>query len=151
LEVGAGGSSIFNSGDFGVDAGLNKDAGCFEIGICWGTWLVNDGHGVSEAAEFVDSINSNIKSGSAPNSCVGLQMWGGNNGAGFQGTLNDGGGRSFMTSLASEFGGVNLTTIAKRAGGISPTPGPPSPAPTPGTAPNVYVNVRQRLYQSNND
>jgi hypothetical protein len=151
LEVGAGGSSIFNSGDFGVDAGLNKDAGCFEIGICWGTWLVNQGYGASVAAEFVDSINSNIKSGSAPNSCVGLQMWGGNNGAGFQGTLNDGGGRSFMTSLASEFGGVNLTTIAKRAGGISPTPGPPSPAPTPGTAPNVYVNVRQRLYQSNND
>ena len=150
LEVGSGGTAVFDSGDFGVDAGLNKDAGCFEIGICWGTWLNGDGHGVSEAAEFVDSINSNIKSGSAPNSCVGLQMWGGNNGAGFQGTLSDGGGAGFMTSLASEFGGINLTTIAKRAGGATPTPGPPTPGPGPisNTAGcKLTATVRVQSYQ----
>ena len=63
--------SMLSASEIGQEAGMNYDAGCFEVGILVGSWSYGDyGAGVSTYQEMVDEIASQSKK-----PCVGFQWW----------------------------------------------------------------------------
>ena len=131
--------SMLPASEMGTEAGYNHDAGCFEVGLLVGSWAESDyGAGASTYEEMYDEIKS------ARGACAGFQYW-------YVTGDGSGGGGSVMASLMSTYT-HDTRNLLERAGG-APGPGPtPTPTPTPsGSAPNVHINVRQRLYQAGND
>jgi hypothetical protein len=130
--------SMLSASEIGQEAGMNYDAGCFEVGILVGSWSYGDyGAGVSTYQEMVDEIASQSKK-----PCVGFQWWyveGDGSGA----PSNDSGG--VMAGLMSAYG-KNMTPIYDRKKGVTPTPPSPSPSPSPspvfqkGTYFQGYIN-----------
>ena len=126
-------SSPTSADEVAQEAALNKDAGCFEVGIvvtCYGI-----GQTVDMMVGYVDAAADQGVT------IVGFQFWY---------CLGDGSSwssqnqTSVITGLMSEYG-TNMTNISDRRGGAGPTP---TPTPTPsGTAPNVNMCVRVRSYQ----
>ena len=63
-------NSMISASEIGTEAGINKDHGTFEQGLCIGTWAQNDyGADANTYAEMVDEMASN----NAP--CAGFQWW----------------------------------------------------------------------------
>jgi hypothetical protein len=130
------GSSPMSADEIASEAAINKDAGCFEVGILVTNYDI--GQTTDMMIGYVDAAADQGVT------IVGFQQWyvlG--DGSGWSG--NPGG--SVISGLMSEYG-TNMTNIADRRGGVTPTPGPtPTPTPTPGTAPNTNLCVRVRAYQ----
>ena len=98
-------NSMISASEIGTEAGINKDAGTFEQGLCIGSWAQNDyGADQNTYAEMVDEMASN----NAP--CAGFQWW-----------YTQGGFEwpSLFTSLKAMYP-ANMTPILQRAGGITP-------------------------------
>ena len=131
-------SSMNSASECGQEAGINYDAGCFEVGVIVGSWCYSDyGAGVGTYQEIADEMASQTKKG-----CVGFQWWyiqGDGSGA----PSNDSGG--VMAGLMSAYG-KNMTPIYDRKKGVTPTPPSPSPSPSPspvfqkGTYFQGYIN-----------
>ena len=124
-----------------------KAAGCKEVGILIGSWQPGDGVGSAEA--YISVAESMI---SAIGFCSGFVIWNGEGTSMETNASNTAEWLDTIQSAGSAFTPQTSTTIKQRFGGVGPpTPTPGPPAPTPGTAPNVYINVRQRLYQAGID
>ena len=110
-------NSMISASEIGTEAGINKDHGTFEQGLCIGTWAQADyGADANTYAEMVDAMASQ----KAP--CCGFQWW-----------YNQGGFSmpSLFTDLMKMYP-PNMTPILKRAGGVTPPPTTINFASTPG-------------------
>ena len=98
-------SSMISASEIGTEAGINKDAGTFEQGLCIGSWAQNDyGADANTYAEMVDEMASN----KAP--CAGFQWWYTQGGFAWP---------SLFDSLKTMYP-PNMTPILQRAGGVTP-------------------------------
>ena len=132
-------SSMISASALGTDAGINKDDGCFEVGILIGSWAQNDyGADQNTYAEIADEYKSHGVTN------AGFQYWYvGGDGAGFS--------NGIMSALMGTYPPTKTNIKARAGGGPGPSPGP-TPAPTPsGTANNVFLNARMRTYQAGYD
>jgi hypothetical protein len=128
------GSSPTSAEEVGQEAALNKDAGCFEVGILVTNY--NIGQTTDMMVGYVDAAAAQGVT------IVGFQDWY-VQGDGSEWSSNPGG--SVISGLMSEYG-TNMTNISDRRGGVTPSP-TPTPGPTPGAAPNTNLCVRVRTYQ----
>ena len=97
-------SSMISASEIGTEAGINKDHGTFEQGLCIGTWAQADyGADANTYAEMVDEMASN----KAP--CCGFQWWYTQGGFAFPSIFSD-----LMAMYPP-----NMTPILQRA---TPTP-----------------------------
>ena len=120
-------SSMISASEIGTEAGINKDAGTFEQGLCIGSWAQNDyGADQNTYAEMVDEMASN----NAP--CAGFQWW-----------YTQGGFEwpALFTALKAMYP-ANMTPILQRAGGVTPPVSTVNFASTPTTTGgnmNIFV------------
>ena len=139
------GTSFTGWGGISNCSAAAKKAGCKEVGILIGSWQPGDG--VGSAEDYVSVAESMI---SAIGICSGFVIW---NGEGTSMETNASNCAEWLDTIQSAgnaFTPQTTSTIKQRFGGIGPTPPSPAPTPSPGAAPNVYINVRQRLYQAGN-
>ena len=118
-----------------------KDHGCKEVGVMIGGWGVNYGWGASVYIAMADAFSS------AGVTCAGFVLW---NGEGSDGNATYSSSASIISGLKAQWPPDTRTIKTRFAGGPTP-PGPtPTPTPTPpvGTANNVRMNARMRLYQA---
>ena len=100
-------SSMISASEIGTEAGINKDNGTFEQGLCIGEWAQNDyGAGAETYAEMCDEMASQ----GAP--CAGFQWWYTQGGFQWPALFDD------LKSMYPP----NMTPILQRAGGVTPPP-----------------------------
>ena len=104
--------SMLPASEMGTEAGYNKDAGCFEVGLIVGSWALGDyGADASTYAEMADEMASQGVQ------CAGFHYWMWDNQSGI----------AAMTDLMAEYP-PNMTPIYDRVKG--------NPGPGPGPGPN---------------
>ena len=102
-------NSMLSADEIATEAALNKDAGCFEVGLLPGVWCEADYGATAETyLEMIDAMASQ----GVP--CAGLQMWYYQGGFVFP---------DIFTGVMAEYP-PNMTPILQRAGGVTPPPTP---------------------------
>jgi hypothetical protein len=118
-------SAMLSASEIGTEAGINKDAGCFEVGLLPGTWCEADYGATAETyLEMVDAMKSQGVT------CAGVQMWYYQGGFAYP---------DIFTDLMAEYP-ANMTPILQRASG-TPTPTPTPPTPDPAVATQCFLTV----------
>ena len=125
-------SAMLSASEIGTEAAINKDAGCFEVGLLPGTWCEADYGATAETyLEMVDAMKSQGVT------CAGVQMWYYQGGFAYP---------DIFTGLMAEYP-ANMTPILQRASG-TPTPPPPDPTATTTcylTTDNANPKVNQKI------
>jgi hypothetical protein len=134
---------MIGAAEIAQEALINKQAGCFEVGLCIGSWAEGD-YGAN-AQTYIDMVNAMAANGVV---CRKFDYW-------YEET-----GEFSVPSLFTELMQTyepDMTPITQRASGVTPTPTPTPPvliadgtAPAPvflnGTLYSFACGVDNRLY-----